>query len=55
MRKLIIMLMFSMFMTASTLAKPNVWGLRTEKITQNEVLYHFGTRTFSKELYIQNH
>lgn len=45
-------MLFSMFTSVSVLA--NALALSTEKFTQDDVLYHFGTRTFNKAHYIEN-
>ena len=54
MSKNIIIVMLSILMVSTTTANSSALRVNSEGISQNEVLYHFGTRTFDKDLYIQN-
>ena len=47
-------MLLTMLMTAATTAKTNALLSQAEKISQSNILYHFGTRTIRKDLYIQN-
>lgn len=47
-------MLLTMLMTAATTAKPNALLSQAEEISQSNILYHFGTRTIRKDLYIQN-